>query len=360
MHVFLELGTRRLLTVRPVNWSGLYRVCPTPSFLDLWYLNIHFKVFVLLQVSILSALGFYNAAIINPAYSELGTQFGISTITASYQTSVSLRVSRLIESKTNNIELYNRTLSIATNGICPFLWIPFANTFGRRPVYLAATLLGVLSALGCAYAQNFGQLVGLRILNGLFPVAYVYFLRWFWSDPHICLYSQNCIGCGNSMWMVNLVFKYPRLKVAHRQTTCSVFTNVGALWEFTLFCQVSNTFLKGLSPSVTRIEATGAHLAPIPGGLIGQFLGWRWIFKFAAITNSFCLLFTFFFLPETLYIRDPKLLSAHASNAERTFLQRYLARMRLYGRYPGRKLRLGDFFLPYFKMIRYVRLELFL
>lgn len=55
-----------------VNWSGLYRI------------------FVLLQVSILSALGSYNVGIINPAYNELSAEFGISTVTASYQTLVQL------------------------------------------------------------------------------------------------------------------------------------------------------------------------------------------------------------------------------------------------------------------------------
>ncbi|KAF9067092.1 MFS general substrate transporter [Rhodocollybia butyracea] len=236
----------------PLNWSGLYRV------------------FLLLQVSVLASLGTYNTAIINPAYNELSAQFGVSVITASYQT----------------------TVVIALNGICPFIYIPFANTYGRRPVYLVTTLIGSLSALGCAYAHNFGQLVGLRVLNGFFPVAYV--------NDLFCLHERG-----------------------------------RALGVYTV------------------MATTGAHFAPIPGGLIGQFLGWQWIFKFAAITNGFCLVFIFFFFPETLYVRDLPMPSASMSNSSQSSFQRYLARMGFGKRFPGRKLRLGDFFLPYMRILRY-------
>ncbi|KAF9067090.1 MFS general substrate transporter [Rhodocollybia butyracea] len=242
----------------PLNWSGLYRV------------------FLLFQVSFLAFLGTYNTAIINPAYSELSARFGISTITASYQT----------------------TVVIAVNGICPFIFIPFANAYGRRPVYLVTTLIGALSALGCAYAHNFGQLVGLRVLNGIFPVA--------------------------------------------------IALGVGTVND--LFCLHERGRALGL---YTVMTTTGAHFAPIPGGLIGQFLGWQWIFKFAAITNSVCLIFIFFFLPETLYVRDLPMPSASMSNPSQSSFQRYLARMGFGKRFPGRKLRLRDFFLPYMKILRY-------
>lgn len=60
---------------------------------------------------------------------------------------------------------------IALNGIGPFLWIPLANVYGRRPVYLFTTLLGFGSALGSAYAKNFNQLIAARVFNGLWPAA---------------------------------------------------------------------------------------------------------------------------------------------------------------------------------------------
>ncbi|KAJ3776410.1 MFS general substrate transporter [Lentinula raphanica] len=235
------------------------------------------SAFILLQVSILSALGTYNTAIINPAYNQLSAEFDVSIVTASYQT----------------------TVAIAVNGLGPFLFIPFAHVYGRRPVYLVTTLIGALSALGCAYAHNFGQLVGLRILNGIFPVGAA--LGVATANDLFCLHERG-----------------------------------RALGVFTV------------------LSTTGAHFAPIPGGLIGQYLGWQWIFKFAAITNSFCLIFTFFFLPETLYIRDQIQTAVKDPNLHSSgVFRRYLGRMNLGKRYPGRQLRLSDFFWPYIKMIRY-------
>ncbi|KAE9405695.1 MFS general substrate transporter [Gymnopus androsaceus JB14] len=191
-------------------------------------------VFVLLQVGVLAALGTYNTAAINPAYAELAAEFGISTITASYQT----------------------TVVIAIIGIGPFLFIPF-----REYLWTSSELA-----------------------NDLF-----------------CLHQR-----GRALGVYTVLF------------------------------------------------TTGGHLAPIPGGLIGQFL--------AAIMNSVCFLFILFFLPETLYIRDSDCKgpgSTLSSNREsavastKSSLQRYLTNMRFSRRYPGRELKLSDFFLPYIKMIRY-------
>lgn len=143
---------------------------------------------------------------------------------------------------------------------------------------------------------------------------------------------------------------------------CFVFTNVGGHLGYTLSCQVKcfSTKYTVLTDYSQPCPATGAHFAPIPGGLIGQYLGWQWIFKFAAITNGFCLLFTFFFLPETLYIRDQTVGAVeNLRSSSKNFLSRYLARMNMGKRFPGRRLRLSDFFWPYIKMIRYVRLSLF-
>lgn len=44
------------------------------------------QIMILIQVSLLAALGGLNTATINPALGELGKEFGISTVHASYQT----------------------------------------------------------------------------------------------------------------------------------------------------------------------------------------------------------------------------------------------------------------------------------
>ncbi|KAH8742825.1 major facilitator superfamily domain-containing protein [Diaporthe sp. PMI_573] len=164
-----------------------------------WTLSL--KVTVLLQVCLLAALGTINTAIINPAYSQLARDFDITIVEASYQT----------------------TVVIVLNGIGPFLWVPLANVYGRRPVYLFTILLGFVSILGSAYARTYGQLISARVVNGLFPAA-------------MALGPSTVVDC---------FFFHERGR---------------AMGLFTV------------------ILTTGAHIAPILGGLVGQFLGWRWIF----------------------------------------------------------------------------------
>lgn len=189
-----------------------------PLYWPLWV-----KMMVLSQVSILAALGGLNTATINPALVDLGEEFGITSVHASYQT----------------------TVCIALNGVAPWIWIPLANKYGRRPVYLFSTLLGFASILGCAYAQSYATLIVARVFNGLFPAAFA-------------------LGAST------VTDLFP----AHQRGR--------ALGFFTV------------------TMTTGSHLAPIVGGLVGGYLGWRWIFKFIAIVDAVMVLTSFFCCLETL------------------------------------------------------------
>lgn len=240
-----------------------------------------FQIFVLLQVCILAALGTLNTAIINPAYSQLATDFNITIVQASYQT----------------------TVVIVINGVGPFLWIPLANTFGRRPIYLFTTLLGFASALASAYTTTYSQLIGARIVNGFFPAA---------------------MALGPST-VVDLFFFHERGR---------------AMGLFTV------------------ILTTGAHLAPIIGGLVGQFCGWRWTFKLAAIMDGFMFLVILFGLPETLYIRQALTTTAPTNARERETnampFKSYLSRLTPYTKIEGApQLKPTDFVLPALRMAKY-------
>jgi MFS family permease len=194
---------------------------------------------------------------------------------------------------------YQTTVVIALNGVGPFLWIPLANVWGRRPVYLFTTLLGFGSALGSAYAKNFSQLIAARVFNGLWPAA---------------------MALGPAT-VVDLFFYHQRGR---------------AIGLFTV------------------ILTSGAHIAPIVGGLVGQYLGWRWTFKFAAILDGFMLLVIIFCLPETLYIRDLSQLTRTASEREIAFSPKtYVSRLRLYSSFPELKLRWNQFVIPSLKMVQY-------
>ncbi|EXJ67771.1 uncharacterized protein A1O5_09117 [Cladophialophora psammophila CBS 110553] len=241
------------------------------------------KIVILTQTSLLAAIGGLNTAAINPALVLLAQDFGISKVAASYQT----------------------TVCIALNGIAPWLWIPLSNKYGRRPVYLATTFLGFISALGCAYTRSYGQLIAARVFNGFFPVAFA-------------------LGAAT---VVDLFFYHQRGR---------------AMGFFT----------------VTMVN--GSHLAPIVGGLLGEYCGWRWIFKFVAIVDGIMFTTAFFSLPETLYIRKrsvsaskPNVVKLPTEHPPRFTKEVYFSRLQLYSNIPEIRLRLNQFVLPALKMIKY-------
>jgi multidrug resistance protein len=262
----------------PLNFPLWLKVrCLPNSKLLILDTEYHLQITILIQVCLLACIGTLNTAIINPAYGPLSEEFGITTVRASYQT----------------------TVVIALNGVGPFLWIPLANVYGRRPVYLFTTLIGFASALGSAYSKNFTQLLVARVFNGIWPAA---------------------LGLGPAT-VVDLFFYHQRGR---------------AMGLFTV------------------ILTSGAHIAPIVGGLLGQFLGWRWTFKFAAILDGVMLLIITFCLPETLYIRNQSHLTRTMSEREIAFTPKtYISRLRLYSTFPELKLRWNQFVIPSLKMARY-------
>lgn len=79
----------------------------------------------------------------------------------------------------------------------------------------------MVSALGCGFVQNYSQLLGVRAVNGLFPVS---------------------LALGPAT-VTDLFFYHQRGR---------------ATGVFTVFL------------------TSGAHVAGLFGGPVGQFLGWRW------------------------------------------------------------------------------------
>lgn len=203
---------------------------------------------------------------------------------------------------------YQTTVVVALNGVGPFLWIPLANVYGRRPVYLASTILGFASALGSAYAQSYAQLIGARVVNGLFPAA---------------------MALGPS----SVVDLFPAKQRGR------------AMGAFTV------------------VLTSGAHVAPIVGGLVGQFLGWRWIFKLAAIMDGVIFVVIVFGLPETLYVRTATTTATanHQQDARQPVTKGASLTRRQYlsllkpctGPLAGLTLRLTDFVWPALRMAKY-------
>ncbi|GME50247.1 MFS general substrate transporter [Neofusicoccum parvum] len=104
----------------------------------------------------------------------------------------------------------------------------------------------------------------------------------------------------------------------------------------------------------TVAMTNGAHISPIIGGLIGQYCGWRWIFKFAAILDGLMLLTTIiFFLPETLYVRESLTPANMGPSTTRLNREQYINRLRLWTSYPSLKLQGSHFVIPTLKMMKY-------
>lgn len=230
------------------------------------------KILVLIQVSLLSSLGGINTAMINPAYVPMAKELHISTIRASYQT----------------------TVCIALAGVAPFLWVPLSNKYGRRPVLLGTTLLAFVSILGSAYAKTFNQLIAARVLNGLFPAVFA-------LGPAV---------------VVDMFF------VHQRGRAMGVFT-------------------------VTTVN--GSHIAPLLGGPIGQYLGWRWCFKFGAICDGVMFVIVLFCLPETLYVRPEAESQQHHPKPKYSKIA-FLDGLKIRDRTPDTPLRWNHFILPVFRL----------
>ncbi len=107
------------------------------------------KYLILVQASFLAGLSILSVGIINPVVVPLAREFNITPVLATYTT----------------------TVALGTGALGYLLFTPFANVYGRRPVYLISVLIGVASAVGAATATSFGKLMVARAFTGLGPSA---------------------------------------------------------------------------------------------------------------------------------------------------------------------------------------------
>lgn len=234
----------------PLNWSAAL------------------KFAVLLQVSWLAFLGPMSAAVANPAFVPLSKVFDITIVEASYEL----------------------TMYICFAGVGPLLLIPFANTYGRRPVYLAAHLVASMTNIAAGYSSSWSGLLATRAFNGI---------------------------AGGTP---------PALGAA---TICDLYF----MHERGFYMGVFTLFL-----------TNGPHVAPLMGGFIAQYLGWAWCFRIPGFIQLGTFAITLFCLPETLYSRKTTGLSKPNS---------YIDLITFRARLPNRKLHLRDFWRNLY-MLKYL------
>lgn len=143
-------------------------------------------------------------------------------------------------------------------GVGQIFYGPAGDRFGRRPVILLGLSIYVVTSIGCAFAVEAGHLVGLRFLQGL-------------------------AACGGVVLARTMVRDLAEKDQAARAMS--------------------------LMMACTSIAPM---LAPLIGGQILWFLGWRAIFWVLAAIGFVALILTYLRLPETLRpeYRQPLVLSS--------------------------------------------------
>ncbi|TFK56679.1 MFS general substrate transporter [Heliocybe sulcata] len=136
-------------------------------------------------------------------------------------------------------------LSIAT-----VVWSAIAVKIGKRPVFLASSIIMMVGAVMSAYANTYGVLLGSRIIQGV---------------------GQSVLEFLVGASINDIYFTHERgIPVA--------------LWNLALL--------------------DGINITPPISGAVIQYLGWRWAFKIFAIANGLLVLLQYFFMPETTYHRS--------------------------------------------------------
>ena len=68
---------------------------------------------------------------------------------------------------TVTVASYSTTIAIVFAGVFPLLYSPLANVYGRRPVYLVSTAIGVAANAASAVCKSWGPLLVARAFVGI-------------------------------------------------------------------------------------------------------------------------------------------------------------------------------------------------
>lgn len=62
---------------------------------------------------------------------------------------------------------YNTTIAILFAGVAPIVWSPLANAYGRRPIFVFVTALGVISQCATGAAPTWTGILVSRVFVGI-------------------------------------------------------------------------------------------------------------------------------------------------------------------------------------------------
>lgn len=143
MDIHCGLNRQKIRSVRRQTSFYVRNVCSDTTDPLNWPLWL--KTAVLVQVSFLAFLGPFCQAVINSAFLPLSEAMDISITVASY----------------------NTTIAILFAGVAPIFWSPLANVYGRRPIFIAVSALGIISQCACAAAPTWSGILTARAFVGI-------------------------------------------------------------------------------------------------------------------------------------------------------------------------------------------------
>ncbi|KAH0361729.1 MFS general substrate transporter, partial [Aureobasidium melanogenum] len=211
-----------------IERHGTWEFDPIPGFGSADPLNFPYwkKITNLCLVAFHAMMSTFIAAALIPAFESIAKDLGITIQHASYLTS----------------------LQIAILGAAALFWRPFANRYGRRPIWLISTICTLICNVGCAVSPTFGSMAARRALVAFF----------------IC--PASAIG---SAVVTETFFKKERARYI-------------GIW--------------------TLMVTVGIPLGPFIFGFVANNIGYRWIFWILAMVNGAQFILYLFFGIETRYL----------------------------------------------------------
>ncbi|EWZ00125.1 hypothetical protein FOYG_00019 [Fusarium oxysporum NRRL 32931] len=184
------------------------------------------KIVNLMLVVVHACMATFKAAAIIPAFPELAEDLGVSLQQVSYLT----------------------TLQNAFLAVAPAIHRPFANIFGRRPMFLVSLLVSMLGNIGCAKSSSYAA-AACRAIVAFFISPAAALGSGVVTETFLKKHRARCLG----------------------------------IW--------------------TLMSIIGVPLAPLIMGFIAAAGGYQRIYWMLAIINDLQLVAYLFLGPETLYVR---------------------------------------------------------
>ncbi|KAI8888865.1 MFS general substrate transporter [Backusella circina FSU 941] len=164
-----------------------------------------------------------------------------------------------------NLTTINATIALflLMNAIAPLFWAPLSEKIGRRWVYITAMALYTVCTIICGISTSLGLFFAFRILQAIFA----------------------CVGQAVGGGTVSDIFE------AHERGKAMSLYILGTI--------------------------LGPAIAPMIGGYIDQYLGWRWIFYIKTILGGILTILNIIFVKETLYRPNQSVLPPPKNFSER-------------------------------------------